>query len=62
MDQHILAHFRKVNVVLTSFREFIGQHVMENDQHVKDKRNFLMKDEVKCLVLKLLSRKSYSRN
>lgn len=42
MDQHILAHLRKVNVVLTSHREFISLHVIVNDQHVRDIRMVLV--------------------
>lgn len=42
MDQHILAQFRKVNVVLTSHREFISLHVIVNDQHVSEIRMVLV--------------------
>lgn len=42
MDQHILAQFRKVNVVLTSHQEFISLHVIVNDQHVSEIRMVLV--------------------
>lgn len=45
-DQHISAHFRKVNVVLTSHREFISLHVIVNDQHMREIRMVLVSSSV----------------